>query len=337
MADVSRVGRELRGWRYRAGMVARAKVGLAFGFCIGGGVAVQGRINGALGVRLQDGIAAACISFGLGLVVLLIAFAVSRRLRDGLVRVRRAVASAELRPVQLLGGLCGAFFVACQGLTVAAIGVTAFTVATVGGQLLSSLVVDRLGLAPNGRTPVTVSRVGGAALAMVAVGLAAAGRSGAPVGSAAVPEWLRTGPTAVLILLPALAGIGLAWQQAVNGCVGAVGGPFSAALVNFGIGTAALFAIEAGILVGTGWPTEFPREPWLYLGGLIGVAFIALAAITVRWIGVLLLGLTSVAGQLLASIALDLLTPTRAGLSPTAALGCTLTFIAVIIATHSRT
>ncbi|WP_040685750.1 DMT family transporter [Nocardia vinacea] len=318
-------------------MVARAEVGLAFGFCIGAGVAVQGRINGALGVRLEDGIAAACISFGLGLLVLVIAFAISRRLRDGLVRVRRAVASGELRPVQLFGGLCGAFFVASQGLTVAAIGVTAFTVATVGGQLLSSLVVDRLGLAPNSRTPVTVSRVGGAALAMVAVGLAAAGRSGAPVGSAAVPEWLRTGPTAVLILLPALAGIGLAWQQAVNGRVGAVGGPFSATLVNFGIGTAALFAIEACILFDTGWPTEFPSEPWLYLGGLIGVAFIALAAITVRWIGVLLLGLTSVAGQLLASITLDLLTPTGAGLSSTAVIGCALTFVAVVVATRSRT
>ncbi|WP_433712846.1 DMT family transporter [Nocardia sp. CA-084685] len=317
-------------------MVARAKVGLAFGFCIGVGVAVQGRINGALGVRLRDGLAAACISFGLGLVVLVIAFAVSRRLRDGLVRVRRAVVHGELRPVQLFGGLCGAFFVACQGLTVAAIGVTAFTVATVGGQLLSSLVVDRLGLAPNGRTPVTVSRVGGAALAMVAVVLAVAGRSGAPVGSAAVPEWLRTGPTAVLILLPALAGIGLAWQQAVNGRVGAVGGPFSATLVNFGSGTAALFAIEACILVGTGWPTEFPSEPWLYLGGLIGVAFIALAAITVRWIGVLLLGLTSVAGQLLASITLDLLAPTGAGLSPTAVIGCALTFVAVLVATRSQ-
>lgn len=317
--------------------MARAKVGLAFGFCIGAGVAVQGRINGALGVRLQDGIAAACISFGLGFVVLVIAFAISRRLRAGLGRVRRAVSSGQLRPWQLFGGLCGAFFVACQGLTVAAIGVTAFTVAAVGGQLLSSLVVDRLGLAPNGRTPVTVPRVGGAALAMVAVILAAAGRSGAPVGSAAVPEWLRTGPTALLVVLPALAGIGLAWQQAVNGRVGAVGGPFSATLVNFGIGTTALFAIEACILAGTGWPTEFPSEPWLYLGGLIGVAFIALAALAVRWIGVLLLGLTSVAGQLLASVTLDILTPTGAGLSHTAVIGCALTFVAVLVATRSRT
>jgi transporter family-2 protein len=318
-------------------MTGRTRVGLVFGFCIGAGVAAQGRINGALGARLHDGIAAACISFGLGLLVLVVAFALSRRLRDGLAQVRAALASRELRPWQLLGGLCGAFFVACQGLTVAAIGVTAFTVAAVAGQLVSSLVVDRLGLALNGRTPVTPLRLGGAALAMVAVFLAAAGRSATPAGSAAVPDWLRDGPTALLIILPASAGIGLAWQQAVNGRVGIVGGPFSATLVNFGIGTAALLAIEALILTRIGWPTQFPSEPWLYLGGLIGVAFIALAALTVRWIGVLLLGLTSVAGQLFASLALDVAVPTGAGLSVTAAVGCALTFAAVVIAARSRT
>ncbi|MFD0362138.1 DMT family transporter [Nocardia sp. GCM10030253] len=318
-------------------MTGRTQVGLVFGFCIGAGVAVQGRINGALGARLQDGIAAACISFGLGLVLLVVAFVFSRRLRDGVVRVRAALVSGGLRWWQLLGGLCGAFFVACQGLTVAAIGVTAFTVAAVAGQLVSSLVVDRLGLAPYGRTPVTPLRLGGAALAMFAVVLAAAGRSGTPAGSPAVPEWLSDGPVALLIMLPALAGIGLAWQQAVNGRVGAVGGPFTATFVNFGIGTAALFAIEALILTRTGWPTEFPSEPWLYVGGVIGVAFIALAALTVRWIGVLLLGLTSVAGQLLASVLLDIAIPTGAGLSVTAVIGCALTLAAVAISARSRT
>ncbi|WP_227997897.1 DMT family transporter [Nocardia australiensis] len=318
-------------------MTGRVRIGLVFGFCIGAGVAGQGRINGALGARLHDGIAAACISFGLGLMVLVIAFALSRRLRAGLVRVRAAVRSGELRAWQLLGGLCGAFFVACQGLTVAAIGITAFTVAVVAGQLLSSLVVDRLGLAPNGRTPVTPLRLGGAALALVAVVLAATGRSGTPAGAAAVPEWLRDGPAALLVILPALAGIGLAWQQAVNGRVGTVGGPFAATLVNFGIGTIALLALESLVLARAGWPNEFPSEPWLYVGGLIGVAFIVLAALAVQWIGVLLLGLTSVAGQLLASILLDLVIPTGAGLSVTAVIGCALTFVAVVVAARSRT
>ncbi|MFC9994542.1 DMT family transporter [Nocardia sp. NPDC127526] len=312
----------------------RRRVGLVFGGCIGAAVAGQARINGALGERLQDGVAAAVISFGAGLVVLLIAFGASGRLRVGLGRVRVALRAGGLRWWQLLGGLCGAFFVACQGLTVGAIGVTAFTVAVVAGQLVSSLVVDRFGLGPGGRTPVTGLRAGGAGLALVAVALAAVGRADSG-GGLAVPEALRGGPQALLIGLPLLAGLGVAWQQAVNGRVGAVGGPLSATLANFTTGLAGLLIVETAVVTRTGWPTAFPREPWLYLGGVVGVAFIALAVVTVRWIGVLLLGLTTVAGQLLMSLVLDVLTPSGPGLSATAVVGCALTFAAVALAARA--
>ncbi|QIS01072.1 EamA-like transporter family protein [Nocardia brasiliensis] len=317
-------------------MTGRVRVGLGCAFAIGAGVAVQGRINGALGARLQDGIAAATISFGSGLLVLAVVFVLNKRLRDGLGRVRAAVTTGRLPTWQLLGGLCGAFFVACQGLTVAAIGVTAFTVAAVAGQLLSSLVVDRLGVAPSGRTSITPLRFGAAALGIVAVLLAGLGRAATPGGPLSVPEALRGAPTVLLVVLPALAGIGLAWQQAVNGRVGAVGGPFSATAVNFGIGLVALVLIEAALLLTSGPPAEFPTQPWLYLGGVIGIAFIALAAVTVRWIGVLLLGLTSVAGQLVTSIALDVVSPTAAGLSGTVVLGGGLTLLAVAIAARAQ-
>ncbi|MFC4376606.1 DMT family transporter [Nocardia halotolerans] len=307
-------------------MSGRRGIGLVFGFCIGAGVAVQGRINGALGARLADGVAAATISFGTGLLALLIAFACSSRLRAGVGKVRVAVSQRRLRPWQLLGGVCGAFFVASQGLTIAAIGVTAFTVAVVAGQLLSSLVVDRLGLAPNGRTPITWWRVVAAILGVTGVVLSAGGRS--------VPIAVTTGVPdipALLIVLPALAGIGLAWQQAVNGRVGTVGGPFTATLVNFVVGLAALFLLDLYILSTTGFPTEFPTAPWLYTGGLIGVAFIALAAVTVGLIGVLLLGLTSVAGQLVAAMFLDAV---DGKLSATAAFSCVVVLCAVLVASR---
>ncbi|MEU8895127.1 DMT family transporter [Nocardia sp. NPDC048505] len=315
-------------------MDRRTRWGVVFGFCIGAGVAVQSRINGALGVRLHDGIAAAVVSFGTGLLVLAVVFGVSGRLRAGAGRVWSAVRGGELRNWQLLGGLFGAVFVGCQGLTVGAIGVTAFTVAAVAGQLVSSLVVDRLGVAPSGRAAVTGVRIGGAVLAVGAVLLAGLGRRGGSEGALALPDSVRDLSPALLIVLPALAGIGLAWQQAVNGRVGAVGGPFAAALVNFAVGLVVLVALEALVLVTVGGPAEFPRTPWLYLGGFLGVAFIALAAVTVRWISVLLLGLTSVAGQLTTALLLDLLLPAGPGLSPLSVLGCLLTLAAVVIATR---
>ncbi|MEU4648502.1 DMT family transporter [Nocardia fluminea] len=304
----------------------RKSAGLVFGFAIGAGVAVQGRINGALGARLADGIAAATISFGTGLIALLIAFAVSPTLRAGFAQVRTAVSAGRLPPWQLLGGLCGAFFVAAQGLTIASIGVTAFTVAVVAGQLLSSLVVDRLGLAPNGRTPITPWRFFAAALGITGVVLSAGGSSAPTTVTTGVPDI-----PALLIVLPALAGIGLAWQQAVNGRVGATGGPFTATLINFGVGLTALLLLDLFTLATTGLPTEFPTELWLYTGGLIGVAFIALAAVTVGLIGVLLLGLTSVAGQLVAAMVLD---AADGRLSLTTVVSCAIVLVAVVVASR---
>ncbi|MFD6463749.1 DMT family transporter, partial [Streptomyces roseolus] len=198
-------------------MDGRTRLGVLFGFCIGAGVAVQSRINGALGMRLHDGIAAAVVSFGTGLLVLAVGFAVSGRLRAGMGRVWAAMRGGELRGWQLLGGVCGALFVGCQGLTVGAIGVTAFTVAAVAGQLVSSLVVDRLGVGPSGRAAVTGVRVGGAVLAVGAVFLAGVQRGGGAEGAVALPDSVRNLPPVLLIVLPALAGVGLAWQQAVNG------------------------------------------------------------------------------------------------------------------------
>ncbi|GAP30196.1 hypothetical protein NSK11_contig00074-0031 [Nocardia seriolae] len=302
-----------------------------FGGSIGAAVAVQSRINGELGHRLGDGIAAATISFGSGLLILAVVFALSGQLRAGVGRVRVALGSGELRWWQLLGGLSGAYFVACQGLTVATIGVTAFTVATVAGQLVSSLVVDRLGWGPSGRTPVTAWRIGAAVLGLVAVVLAVTGRNGLGVRTGG-----HGGVSVLLVALPLVAGLLVAWQQAVNGRVGVVGGPFSATLANFATGTAALVAIEAGVLLRRGGFGQLPGEPWLYLGGLIGIVFVALAVLAVRWIGVLLLGLSSVAGQLLASLVLDVVAPSGAGLSVSAVVGCALTFVAVAVAARSR-
>ncbi|WP_327143049.1 DMT family transporter [Nocardia sp. NBC_01327] len=315
-------------------MVMRRRVGLVLGGGIGAGVAVQARVNGVLGERLQDGVAAAVISFGVGLVLVGVGCVGSGRLRAGVGRAWAALRAGELRWWQLLGGLCGAFFVACQGLTVAAIGVTAFTVAAVAGQVTSSLVVDRLGVGPRGRTPVTLLRSVGAGLALVAVLVSVIGRTD-EAGGLSAPEAFRGVPHVLLVLLPLIAGAGTAWQQAVNGRVGAVGGPQSATLANFVTGCAALLLVEAAVIAGSGWPGGFPSEPWLYLGGVIGVVFIALAVVVVRWIGVLLLGLTSVAGQLLMSLLLDVVAPTGAGVSALAVVGCALTFVAVAVAART--
>ncbi len=282
---------------------ARLPVGVALGGAVLVGVltAIQARINGQLGLRLDDGFVAAAISFGSGLAVLVLLSIVLPAGRSGFRALVSGVRHRTIPWWMLLGGAAGAFTVATQGLAVAIIGVSLFTVGVVAGQTLSGLILDRIGYGPAGVVAVTMPRVAGGALALIAVGISLQGGV-----LERVPWWM--------LAMPVVAGVGIAWQQATNGRLRQrVGTPLTATFVNFLGGTVLLIAaavIHVGIV---GAPEPFPAEPWLYLGGVLGVTYIFLSAALVVHTGVLLLGLGTVAGQLVTAFALDVLWPTAAG------------------------
>jgi transporter family-2 protein len=289
-------------------------------------MAAQTRINGELAIRLADGLAAAVISFGTGLVVLIGLVPLTAPGRRGLRAVRGALRTGRLRWWHLLGGLSGAFVVAGQGLTVATLGVAVFTVAIVAGQSASGLAVDRAGLGPGGAEPVTARRVAGAVLCVVAVLVALADRLDAPRALG-------------LAVLPLLAGFGIAWQQAVNGQVrlAAGGSTWPATFINFTAGTVALLVASGVGVAVRGWPEgSLPAEPWLYTGGLLGVMVIATAVAVVQVTGVLLLGLSAIAGNVLGALLLDLATPTVGPPHPNTYAGAVLTLVAVAVAAYAR-
>lgn len=307
--------------------VARRGAGAALAAAGGVGLAVQGRINGQLGHLLGDGVVAALISFGAGFAVLLVATVLLRQMRAGLRRLRASLRAGRLRPWQCLGGACGALVVSAQGLTVPALGVAVFTIAIVGGQVISSLAVDRAGLGPGDPRPVTVPRAAGALLAVLAVVIAVFGRNGSADGAAGAGElWWA--------LLPALAGVGLAWQLAVNGQVRAAADDAGTpTLVNFAVGTATLVLATAVSVLVRGVPAALPGQWWLYVGGPIGICVVLTAVIAVRLVGVLVLGLASIAGQLAGAVLLDVVVPTAAGgLSVASVLGAAITMVAVGVA-----
>lgn len=287
---------------------------------------MQSKINGELAVRLHDGIAAALVSFGSGLVLLVVLIPALPAGRRGMAAIRTALRAGGLRPWQCLGGVAGAFLVVSQGLTVATIGVAMFTVALIAGQVTSSLAVDRAGIGPAGRQPLSAARTIGAVLTVVAVLVAMSPGLGNPT-------------TLVLATLPALAGVGFAWQQAVNGRVRvAAGGALPAALVNFLVGTVALAVVFAVSVIVRGAPRSLPSQPWLYTGGALGIVFIAVSAAVVRTTGVLLLGLGQVAGQLLSALAIELIFPAHGGghLPTSTLVGAGLTLVAVGVAALPR-
>jgi len=145
-------------------------------------------------------------------------------------------------------------------------------------------------------------------------------------------------------LLPVLAcfiaGILVSGQQAVNGRVAqASGSAIAAAWVNFTVGGTMLWALTLGRdvdLSGTPSPLD---EPLLWTGGLLGTLFVVTAAWIVRILGVLLLTLTTIAGQLLGALVMDVVFPTPGRpITLVEVLGVLLTFVAVAIGTgrHPR-
>ncbi len=287
----------------------------------GAAVATQSRINGELGRELDDGYLAALISFGSGFVIMLVIALVVPSTRRGVRSTLAAVRGGTTPWWYIMGGAAGALFVLSQGLTAALLGVALFTVATVTGQTLSGILVDRSGLGSMAAKPITGWRVVGAALAVVAVAVAVS------------PEFGRTVDWWVLVL-PLAAGLGLGWQQAVNGQVRELSrSALTATFFNFAVGASALavvFAVHAPV---AGVPDELPTNPILYVGGGIGILFVAGYAIVVRFTGVLVMGLAAIAGQLLASLGFDLLLPVSdRPLAWTTVVGTLATLLAVGVA-----
>lgn len=284
-------------------------------------VALQSRLNGELGLRLGDGVVAALISFGSGWLLLSVGMLASRPGRIGLRRVLGEVRGRRIPWWYLAGGAAGSFLVLSQGVTAAVLGVALFTVGTVCGQTVSASVVDRVGLGTLRGRPLRVTRVVGTVLALVAVVFAVSANLRADV-----PVWL--------LVFPFLAGAGVGWQQAVNGQVRHhSGSALTATFVNFTVGTTVLAVASIVVIAIVGLPRQPPTDWWLYLGGPIGVVFIGGAAILVHVTGVLLLGLATISGQLVASVVIDLVVPAPGHeIVATTIIGTALTIVAVGIA-----
>lgn len=316
---------------------SRTALGLAGAFVTGAFIVAQARVNAELGARMGNGLVAAFVSFGFGLVVLLVLLALVPAGRRGLGRVGAAQRRGQLRTWQMLGGLGGALLVAGQGVTAHVLGTALFTIAVVAGQSGGGLVVDRAGLGPAGPQATTPPRLVGAVLMLGAVVL-----SVAPSISSDVPV--------ALALIPLAAGLAVAAQQALNGRVAAAAGGsgsgpsrggsdsvvssvLPAATVNFVVGGAALAVAAIVAVLVLGAPNPLPGDWYLYLGGPFGAIFIGLGAWVVGQVGVLLLSLGAVAGQVVGALVLDLVLPSAAGTPGlTTVLGALLTLVAAGVA-----
>lgn len=284
-------------------------------------VALQQRVNGELKTSLDDAVLTALVSFGTGLLAVVVVVLARPAARKALTLLR------GVPWYQWLGGLGGASLVAVGAAAAPEIGIALLTVGLVAGQTGGGLLADRIGLGPGGSRPLTAPRLVGASVCLLAVGVSVLG------------EGAREASPLLLVLVVG-AGLLIAVQQALNGRVRQVTGNAAVAtLVNFVVGGLALglgFALDllvGGLDVGD-WPGA---DRWyLYLGGPMGAAFVAVAAIVVRRLGVLRLGLAVIAGQLGGGLLLDVVLPVHArGVDALTVAGVALTFGAVLVSGRS--
>lgn len=295
----------------------RTRLALLVAALSGALVAVQTRVNAALAVDLGDALLAAVISFATGLVAVAAVVLARPAARAALPRLR------QVPWWSCLGGFGGATLVVVAAFTAPRLGVALLSVGIVAGQTGGGLLVDRLGVGPGGVHHLTAPRVVGAFICLVAVVVSVLGRG---AGDA----------SPLLLLLAVLAGLLISFQQALNGRVRRTTGDAAVAtLVNFVVGLAALVAAYALVGLSQGWTVQgWPDAAhwFLYTGGPLGATFVAVAAVVVRTLGVLRLGLAVIAGQLLGAVVLDLTLPAAAhGVAVATLVGVALTFVAVAI------
>lgn len=292
--------------------------------------ASQARIVGSFREFTQNDPEFVLINYVVGLVALSILVISRKPLRQAVRSLPSLVKTGQLRWYQCLGGVLGSWLVVSSSLCVPKLGLSLFVVALIAGLITAGVVVDALGMGPAGRKPPTIPRVLGALLALSAVTLEVA------------PELVSSGlsaSTPLYSLLAFSAGCGVAVQQAINGRVArAAGAPLASGWLNFVVGVLALLIVM--LLLGALGIT--PIEPvqempwWAITPGLIGAAFVSLAAWSVGAIGVLRLGLLSVAGQIFTALAFDLINPmVGVAMDQRTAIACLLALLAAYVSSRT--
>ena len=182
------------------------------------------------------------------------------------------------------------------------------------------MLVDFIGLSPSGKHRVTFLRAVTAIVTLLSVTIAV------------YPQLRNATFKLTPIFLAVIVGVVIAFQQALNGRMNVIATrPLSTTFVNFLMGSFVLSIALTINLSRGGSIGPLPRGILVYLGGPIGVIFIAVSAYTVKHLGILNFILFSVTGQLIGALLLDWLAPAaHTKISAYLITGTAMTLIAVV-------
>ena len=107
-------------------------------------ISLQARANGELSHRLGNGVEAALVSFSTGLIIISVIALFNPSIKRGIQNLKEAIELKKIPRWTLFAGMLGSISVGFQTSVVPIVGVAIFSVASIAGQVFSSLFVDRL-------------------------------------------------------------------------------------------------------------------------------------------------------------------------------------------------
>lgn len=290
-------------------------------FGIGALLVLQAAANARLSAAMRSPSAASALQLAIGSLLLLVTVTATGT----------AAAFGQLGGVtawHLLGGLGSAVYITAGIVLLPRLGALVTMGLFITGQVLASIVLDTFGLLEVGRQPLTAVTViattavlGGATLiaraqtrtaktpALAAVAATSATTATAP--PTAMPAASRSGGRAALVAFAVIGGVVLPVQGAVNARLHAdLDAPFVVATVSFLVATVAMVLILAAMTrrAATHRPqlSALRTVPWWgWLGGLVGASYVTAVFVMLPSIGAAPVIALTVAGQQLASMAVD--------------------------------
>ncbi|HEU5156742.1 MAG TPA: DMT family transporter [Streptosporangiaceae bacterium] len=282
---------------------------LVLALVAGGLLAVQAAANLQLSTAVGGPIAASPLQLGIAAALLFVVAA-------GVGTLSAVTGLGDVPPWQLLGGLASPLYITAGMLLFPRLGALTSVGLFIAGQLLASLVIDGFGVLGVRREGLTVGALIGA-LAVVGGTAAIVRAQRSPEGGGSTARGATRDGGAVAggrfwwVVLGLVAGGGLPVQAAINARLRAeLDAPLTAAALSFAVATT-VAALVLLILIAArrGTAPRLDRTPampwWGWLGGAAAAVYVTVSLLAIPLIGAAATVAVTVAGQQLASAAVD--------------------------------
>lgn len=194
-----------------------------------------------------------------------------------------------------LGGAIGVLTTVFTNLAYGKVSMTGIVALGLLGQIVTAVLVDSLGLFGMEKRPLHKASLWGLAFSLAGVCV----MMDSPVTAAALAVILSFG-----------AGVSVVLSRTVNARLAEKIGSLRGSLVNHLVGLPITLLLAFAALGGSGLPAVQAGafRPWIYCGGMLGVASVVLSNVTVPRISAFRLTVLTFVGQIFTGILVDLLT-----------------------------